>query len=80
MNHYIFFQPGFARSFCSVAKKEAIEVQLKTDSHSPDHLRINLALANMPAFAEAFKCSPTDALARVYVLGWLKLIILVVNM
>ena len=55
---------GFARSFCSKSKKEAAEIQLKTDSHSPDHSRINLALANMPAFAKAFKCSSTDTLAQ----------------
>ena len=62
-DHQLFFI-GFARSFCANAKEEALELQLKIDSHSPSKTRINLAVSNSPFFAQAFQCSPKATLAR----------------
>lgn len=55
-NEQLFFV-GFARSFCSSTKKEAQELALKIDSHSPNRARINLAVSNSPQFSKAFKCN-----------------------
>jgi membrane metallo-endopeptidase-like protein 1 len=54
---------GFARSFCSSSKQKAKEYMLKMDTHSPNHVRVNLALSNLPDFAKYFHCSPDSKMA-----------------
>ena len=54
---------GYARSFCSNTKSQALEFQQMVDVHSPSHERINLAVKNSPIFTESFKCSAKSKLA-----------------
>ncbi|KAI6189416.1 Phosphate-regulating neutral endopeptidase [Aphelenchoides bicaudatus] len=49
---------AYGTSFCSSLAKEQIESRLVTDSHSPTEFRVNVVLANYPAFSKAFKCKP----------------------
>ncbi|KQR13615.1 MULTISPECIES: M13 family metallopeptidase [Xanthomonas] len=41
-----------------------LRVRLNTDPHAPANFRANGAPSNMPAFAQAFKCKPGDAMVR----------------
>jgi putative endopeptidase len=47
-----------AQLWCSNSPPESIANQIVTDPHPPDNARINVPMALMPEFAEAFKCAP----------------------
>jgi len=47
---------AFAQSWCGKQKVKAERMQAVTDPHSPNKFRINGAVVNTPAFAEAFGC------------------------
>merc|ERR1712062_15050 len=49
---------GYGKSFCSNTKSKAREWQRKTDTHSPSHERINLAIKHLPMFKDIYQCSP----------------------
>ena len=54
---------GFAQSWCSLQTDEVEQMLLNVDSHSPSKYRVNTALSNVPAFAEAFSCEAGSAMA-----------------
>ncbi|XP_065287847.2 neprilysin-1-like [Dermacentor albipictus] len=45
-----------AMVWCSLARPQHLKLQIQYDPHSPSHYRVNVPMANMPAFAAAFKC------------------------
>ncbi|KAI6243400.1 Neprilysin-1 [Aphelenchoides fujianensis] len=47
---------SYGTSFCNNFSKEQLEERLKTDTHSPMRMRVNVVLSNYPEFAKAFKC------------------------
>ncbi|EYB97649.1 hypothetical protein Y032_0139g2143 [Ancylostoma ceylanicum] len=60
-NDQMFFL-GYAITFCNKRTNDEkyIREQVLTDSHSPEIVRVNTVLANMPEFATAFHCSPAS--------------------
>jgi len=57
------FFVAFAQSWCENARDAFLQTQVSTDPHSPPRQRVNGALANAPAAAEAFCCAPGTPLA-----------------
>jgi putative endopeptidase len=55
---------AYARSFRNKARDESVLTQLKSDPHSPDALRVNGVVPNVPGFAAAFGCAQTDAMVN----------------
>ena len=53
---------GYARSHCSATRAKAMDLYLMTDRHSPSHVRVNTAVANLPEFAELFQCKEGSSL------------------
>lgn len=51
------FFVSYAQSWCSIATPEVEALRARTDPHSPPKVRVNIPLANLPAFGEAFQCS-----------------------
>lgn len=47
---------GFAQGWCAKVRPDYLEMQVRTDSHSPARQRVNGPLMNLPAFGEAFSC------------------------
>ena len=37
-------------------RKKSVALKLLLDRHSPSHVRVNTAVANLPQFAESFRC------------------------
>ncbi|KAI6238804.1 hypothetical protein M3Y99_00636900 [Aphelenchoides fujianensis] len=57
-NQQAFFM-SFATSRCNSRATQVIDEQwVESQDFAPDRFRVNLALANFPAFSEAFKCKP----------------------
>lgn len=56
-NEQVFFV-AFAQSWCSLASPEITRLHTTTDPHAPPEQRVNLPLAHLPAFWEAFQCEP----------------------
>jgi len=52
----VFFY-GFAQSWCTKQAVKAERQQVVTDPHAPSEFRVAGAVANSPAFAQAFGCS-----------------------
>lgn len=50
------FFVSFAQSWCAVTRPESEAVRVATGPHSPPKFRVNGAVMNHPAFAEAFSC------------------------
>ena len=44
----------------SSRRKKSVALKLLLDRHSPSHVRVNTAVANLPQFAESFRC-PKEA-------------------
>ena len=59
------FFVAFAQSFCELSTDAYVRALAGTDPHTPAHQRVNGALANAPAAAEAFSCAPGTPLAPV---------------
>ncbi len=55
---------GYALSWLGHFREESIAMRLMTDVHSPNFLRINGPLANMPEFYEAFGIKEGDPMWR----------------
>jgi endothelin-converting enzyme/putative endopeptidase len=55
---------GYGQSWCTKYRPENARLRAATDPHSPPMWRVNGPLSNMPAFAEAFGCKPTDKMIR----------------
>ena len=51
---------GYALSWVGHFRSETIAVRLMTDVHSPNFLRVNGPVANVPEFYEAFDVKPGD--------------------
>ena len=47
---------GFGQDWCNNVRLEQVRLQVQTDPHSPDELRINGVVQNMPEFGKAFGC------------------------
>jgi putative endopeptidase len=47
---------GWAQNYCSTDRPEMLRMDVQTDAHSPDPIRANGVVRNMPEFAAAFGC------------------------
>ena len=64
---------SFANNYRSIERPETLRLTVQTDPHSPDNLRVNGVLSNMPEFFEAFHVpegAPMRRLAAVRVQIW----------
>ncbi|KAL1920029.1 uncharacterized protein VTP21DRAFT_1175 [Calcarisporiella thermophila] len=52
------FFVAYARVWCENTRPASLVNQVRTDPHSPPRWRVNGAVVNSPAFADAFKCAP----------------------
>ncbi len=53
---------GYAQSWLSKTRDEALRQRIKTDPHSPRQYRVNGVVRNVPEFYEVFDIAETDAL------------------
>jgi putative endopeptidase len=53
---------GYAQSWRSKSREEALRHQINTDPHSPAEYRVNGVVRNVPEFYEAFGVEDTDSL------------------
>ena len=53
---------GFAQVWCQNRTEEIARMLAQVDPHSASRWRVIGALSNMPEFAKAFSCKPTDAM------------------
>ena len=51
---------GAAQAFCENIRPETARLLANVDPHSPGQFRVNGVLSNMPEFAQAFQCGPSD--------------------
>jgi len=56
------FFVNFAQNWCSLITDEALEMQVRTDPHSPARFRVNGTLRNTPEFHEVFECAEGAAM------------------
>ncbi len=56
---------GWAQNWCSTERPEALRMLVQTDPHSPDRIRANGVVVNMPEFATAFGCKKGQPMAPV---------------
>ena len=56
------FFTQFGRLWCGTARPSYMEVQLKSDPHSPGWARVNEQMLQQPAFQRAFACKAGDAM------------------
>ena len=47
---------GWAQNWCSTERPEMQRMLVRIDVHSPDHIRANGVIVNMPEFRQAFGC------------------------
>ncbi len=47
---------GWAQNWCSTERPEMLRLYVQTDGHSPDPIRANGVVVNMPEFGAAFAC------------------------
>src|SRR5262249_49555187 len=59
------FSVAFAHSSCELSTDARLRSLVESAPHPPSHQRVNGALANAPAAAEAFSCAPGTPLAPV---------------
>ncbi|HTE44742.1 MAG TPA: M13 family metallopeptidase, partial [Gemmatimonadaceae bacterium] len=55
---------GYAQSWRSNTRREAMKNRVTVDEHAPERWRTNGPLSNMSAFAAAFGCKPGDPMVR----------------
>jgi putative endopeptidase len=51
------FFVGWGQNWCANTRPEQTRVQVQTDPHSPNPIRANSVVINMPEFGEAFSCT-----------------------
>ena len=56
------FFVNFAQNWCALITDEALEMQVRTDPHSPARFRVNGTLRNTPEFHEVFECAEGSAM------------------
>jgi len=56
------FFVNFAQVWCSASTKEANQLQIEKDPHSPSRFRVNGPVANFPEFAKIFACPEGSAM------------------
>jgi putative endopeptidase len=54
---------GWAQNWCSTERPEMLRLAVQTDPHSPDRIRANGVVVNMPEFRQAFGCKVGQAMA-----------------
>jgi len=47
---------GWGQNYCSTDRPEMVRLGVQTDPHSPDPIRVNGVVRNMPEFGAAFSC------------------------
>jgi endothelin-converting enzyme/putative endopeptidase len=57
---------AFAQDYCTKMTPAFAEETAQTDWHAPPGVRVDLAVGNMPEFAEAFSCEPPEAVCSVW--------------
>jgi predicted metalloendopeptidase len=55
---------GYAETWRTLTREEALRLRTVTDPHSPAKFRVNGPLANLPEFYEAFGCKDGDLMKR----------------
>jgi putative endopeptidase len=55
---------GWAQVWRWNARPEALHSMVLTNAHAPNNWRVNGPLSNMPEFAQAFACQPSDPMVR----------------
>ena len=55
---------GSAQAWCDKRRAEYSRLLITVDPHSPPEYRVNGPLSNLPEFAKAFQCKPTDKMVR----------------
>lgn len=58
LNHRQLFFVAFAQVWCSTVTKEANNLQLEKDPHSPAKYRVIGSLSNLKEFSDEFQCKP----------------------
>ena len=56
------FFAGYAQSWMTKVRDEALVTQLKSDPHAPAELRVNGVVVNVPAFHQTYATKPGDKL------------------
>jgi len=54
---------GWAQNWCSTERPEMLRMAVRVDPHSPDRIRANGVVVNMPEFREAFGCKTGQPMA-----------------
>jgi endothelin-converting enzyme/putative endopeptidase len=55
---------GMARVWCENSRPEVRRLQAQTNPHSLSEYRVNGTMSNMPEFAKAFGCKPSDPMVN----------------
>jgi endothelin-converting enzyme/putative endopeptidase len=55
---------GYAQSWCSQTRPEALRLRAQTDPHSPPLYRVNGIVSDTPEFRAAFSCKPDAPMVR----------------
>ncbi len=55
---------AYAHEYCIAQTPQAARQALQNEGHPPERMRVNVPLANLPAFAEAFHCQLGDPMTR----------------
>jgi len=50
------FMTSAAQTWCTVSRHKNLMLQVRTDEHAPDKVRVNGALAQLVGFADTFQC------------------------
>lgn len=58
LNHKQLFFVAFAQVWCSTVTKEATNLEIEKDSHSPAKFRVIGAVSNLKEFSDEFQCKP----------------------
>lgn len=58
LTHRQLFFIAFAQVWCSSITKEATELHIEKESHSPPKFRVIGSLSNLKEFSDEFKCKP----------------------
>ena len=54
---------SFAQDWCGETRPEQVRLQVQTDPHSPEKVRVNGVIRNMPEFGTAFGCKTGSPMA-----------------